>query len=154
MIDRAAMPANRIESMLSVQYQIALAALAPAKLDDAVRAELPRDARIAALMEKVQLVVDDDLGARFPRAWGSRVTVELRTGHALEAEALTAPGSGARPLAWRELVGKHERVFAASGVAAGGRLDALARACEGVGEGPGRGVARELVAITQELASV
>jgi 2-methylcitrate dehydratase PrpD len=153
MIDRPAMPANRIESMLSVQYQIALAALAPATLDDAVRSGLPRDARIAALMQKVRVIPDESLGTAFPRAWGSRVTIELRAGGTLEAEALAAPHSNARPLVWHELAAKHERVFAASGVSVGGRLGALASVCERVGEGAACGAAPALLAMTEELAS-
>ena len=41
MIDRPALPNNRTESMLSLQYQLGLAAFAPGTLDDAVRQTLP-----------------------------------------------------------------------------------------------------------------
>ena len=151
MIDRPALPANRIESMLSVQYQIGLAAFAPATLDDALRETLPHDARIAALMQKVQVRADDGLGAQFPRVWGSRVTIEPRAGSPTTVEVLTPPGSGARPLAWAELTAKLERVLAASGLKPGARLAALASCCERVGASEGSAAA-ELLAMTEELA--
>ena len=152
MIDRPAMPANRIESMLSVQYQIALAAFAPTTLDDALREPLPHDARIAALMRKVEVRADDGLGAQFPRVWGSRVTVEPRAGAPATVEVLAPPGSGTRPLAWTELRAKLERVLTASGMQPGAPLAALASRCDGVGAGEGSGAAAELLALTDELA--
>jgi 2-methylcitrate dehydratase PrpD len=152
MIDRPAMPANRIESMLSVQYQIALAAASPATLDDAIRAELPRDASVAALMQKVEVRPDDELGARFPGAWGSRVTVEQRGRAERSGEALVAPGSGARALAWPDVAAKLARVLTASGLRADARLAALVDVCRRVSETPGRGAARDLLALTQEVA--
>jgi len=151
MIDRPALPANRIESMLSVQYQIGLAAFAPATLDDALRESLPHDTRIAALMQKVQVRADDGLGAQFPRVWGSRVTLEPRAGAPTTVEVLAPPGSGTRALAWPDLNAKLERVLGASGMKPGARLAALATCCERVGTGEGA-TAAELVALTEELA--
>ena len=152
MIDRPAMPANRIESMLSVQYQIALAAFAPTTLDDALRESLPHDTRMAALMQKVRVSADDGLGAQFPRVWGSRVTIEPRDGAPTTVEVLAPPGSGTRSLAWAELRAKLERVLAASGMHPGAQLAALASRCERVGAGEGSGAAAELLALTDELA--
>ncbi len=152
MIDRPAMPANRIESMLSVQYQIALAAFAPATLDDVLREPLPHDTRIAALMQKVHVRADDALGAQFPRVWGSRVTLELRAGEPTTVEVLAPPGSGTRALAWVELTAKLERVLTASGVKPGTRLAALASYCQRIGVGESSGAAGELLAMTEELA--
>ena len=152
MIDRPSPPANRIESMLSVQYQLALAAFAPATLDDALRETLPHDTRIAALMQKVHVRADDGLGAQFPRVWGSRVTLEPRAGARTTVEVLAPPGSGTRALAWVELTSKLERVFAASGVKAGVALAALAARCERLGAGEGSAAARELLELTEEVA--
>ena len=152
MIDRPGMPANRIESMLSVQYQLGLAAFAPATLDDALREPLPHDTRIAALMQKVQVRADDELGAQFPRVWGSRVTLEPRGGAPTTVEVLAPPGSGTRALAWAELTAKLERVLAASGLKPGARLASLAACCERVGASEGSGIAAELLALTDELA--
>ena len=152
MIDRPALPNNRTESMLSLQYQLGLAAFAPGTLDDAVRQTLPQDRRIAALMQKVQVCADEGLGAQFPRAWGSRVTLEPRAGAPATAEVLAPPGSGTRALSWADLTAKFERVFAASGSHPGPRLAALATRCERLGVSEGSDAARELIELTEELA--
>ncbi len=152
MIDRPSPPANRIESMLSVQYQLGLAAFAPATLDDALRASLPHDTRIAALMQKVHVRADEGLGAQFPRVWGSRVVLERRAGAPTTVEVLAPPGSGTRALAWTELTAKFERVFKASGLNAGAGVAALAARCERLGAGEGSAAARELLQLTEELA--
>jgi 2-methylcitrate dehydratase PrpD len=138
--------------MLSVQYQIALAAFEPTTLDDALRDPLPHDTRMAVLMKKVKVIADDGLGTQFPRVWGSRVTIEPRAGGPTTAEVLAPPGSGTRPLAWTELRAKLERVLTASGMHPGPQLAALASRCEGVGAGEGSGAAAELLALTEELA--
>ncbi len=152
MIDRPSPPANRIESMLSVQYQLGLAAFAPATLDDALRESLPNDARIAALMLKVHIHADDALGAQFPRVWGSRVTLEPRAGAPTAVEVLAPPGSGTRALTWADLTEKLERVFPASGLNADARVAALVARCEWLGTGDGSDAARELLELTEELA--
>jgi 2-methylcitrate dehydratase PrpD len=152
MIDRPALPNNRIESMLSVQYQLGLAAFAPETLDDAVRETLPQDPRIAALMQKVEVRADDDLAAQFPTTWGSRVTLELRAGASATAGVLSPPGSGTRALSWEELTATLERVLAASGLRPGPRLAALATRCERLGASDGSDAARELRELTEELA--
>jgi 2-methylcitrate dehydratase PrpD len=135
-----------------VQYQLGLAAFAPATLDDALREALPHDTRIAALMQKVHVRADDGLGAQFPRVWGSRVTLESRTGAPATVEVLAPPGSGTRALTWAELTAKLERVFAASGLNAEARLRALAARCKDLAAGDGSDAARELLERTEELA--
>ncbi|MEO8465678.1 MAG: MmgE/PrpD family protein [Gammaproteobacteria bacterium] len=152
MIDRPSPPGNRIESMVGVQYQLALAAFAPATLDDALRESLPHDTRIAALMQKVQVRGDDGLGAQFPRSWGSRVTLDPRAGAPTTIEVLAPPGSGTRALAWSELMTKLGRVFTASGLSVDPRIAALATRCERLGTGEGNDAARELLELTAELA--
>ena len=152
MIDRPELPSNRVESMLGVQYQLGLAAFAPGTLDDAVRETLPHDPRIAALMKKVEVRADAELGAQFPRTWRSRVTLELSAGASATTEVLAPPGSGTGVLSWADLTAKAERVLAASGSHPGPRLAALATRCERLGVSDGSDVARELIELTEELA--
>jgi len=152
MIDRPELPSNRVESMLGVQYQLGLAAFAPGTLDDAVRETLPHDPRIAALMKKVEVRADEELGAEFPRTWRSRVTLELSAGASATTEVLAPPGSGTGVLSWADLTAKAERVLAASGSHPGPRLAALATRCERLGVSDGSDAARELIELTEELA--
>jgi len=152
MIDRPELPSNRVESMLGVQYQLGLAAFAPGTLDDAVRETLPHDPRIAALMKRVEVRADEELGAEFPRTWRSRVTLELSAGASATTEVLAPPGSGTGVLSWADLTAKAERVLAASGSHPGPRLAALATRCERLGVSDGSDAARELIELTEELA--
>jgi 2-methylcitrate dehydratase PrpD len=153
MIDRPWLPRRRIETMLSVQYQLALAAFAPAMLDDVLRESLPDDPRIEALMRKIVVEPDAEVGARFPGLWGSRVTVQPRAGAAASVDVLTPADGGAQPLEWSALEGKLTRVFAASGWPDGAGLAALVQRCESVGvDNDDRDVALELLALTEALA--
>lgn len=116
MVDRAAPPTQRIESMIGVQYQLALATFAPQSLYDVVRAETPTPPEFAALMAKIEIRADEALDARFPRQWGGRVTVRFRSGEERTSEVLDPEGGAARPL---DLVGierKYTRILAANGV--------------------------------------
>ena len=114
MVDRAAMPRTRIESMIGVQYQIALAAFAPETLYDAIRTELPAAPEIALLMAKVEVRADEALDACFPRQWGGRVTVRFHSGEERTKEVLDHDGAAARPLDLAGVERKYARVFAAS----------------------------------------
>ncbi|HET7609001.1 MAG TPA: MmgE/PrpD family protein [Gammaproteobacteria bacterium] len=140
MIDRAAPPAQRIESMIGVQYQVALAALTPDKLYDAIRTEVPAPPELASLMAKIEVRADEALDARFPRRWGSRVTVRFGSGEERTHEVLDPDGAAARPLDLDGVERKYARIFAASNVdkadwlgAARERCEQLARAAGDVG---------------------
>jgi len=135
MIDRPSLPTRRIESLLGVQYQIALAALAPDALYDALRTTLRADDGTAALIARCEVRADADLDARFPRVWGSRVTVRWRPGGEAAAEVLEPRGSGRRELGWPELRAKLDRILAASGLERPGLVSQLHARCESAGVG-------------------
>ena len=152
MIDKPAVPTQRIESMLGVQYQLGLAAFAPESLYDALRRALPGDARIAALMAKVEVRADDTWSSRFPQLWGSRVTLRLRSGAEQAAEVLEPPGSGRRPLDWAVLESKLARIYAASGLPGRAALQDLGERCRAIGtRDDERGRAAQLLALTETL---
>jgi 2-methylcitrate dehydratase PrpD len=151
MIDRPALPTQRIESMIGVQYQLGLAAFAPETLDDALRSTLPADARIAALIGKTQVLADGGLSAEFPRRWGSTVTLRRRSGRATTIEALEPALGGTEPPTWTALSAKLARIFAASGRPCAERLAALRARCERIGIADDAGIAAELLASTERL---
>jgi 2-methylcitrate dehydratase PrpD len=144
MVDRGAPPAQRIESLIGVQYGIALAALHPGALYDALREKLPSGERIAALMARIDVQADAALSEHFPRRWGSRVTVRFGSGEAIAAEVLEPRGSGRRALDWDELRRKHERILAASGIASVDLTPPM-RLCSALGD-PSSRAAADLVA--------
>jgi 2-methylcitrate dehydratase PrpD len=134
MVDRPNVPQQRIESMIGVQYSLALAALRSELLFDAIRASLPTDRRMTALMARIQVRADPALGEHFPRRWGSRVTVAQVSGERSSREVLEPRGSGGgRLLGWEALRRKHERIFAASG-ADPAVTDSMSYPCESLGK--------------------
>lgn len=137
MVDRAAPPAQRIESMIGVQYQFALAAFAPEKLYDAIRTEVPTPPEYAALMAKIEVRADEALEARFPRQWGGRVTVRFRSGEERTHEVLDPDGAAARPLALDGIESKYARIFAASEFGKPGLLSAARERCRQLGRAAG-----------------
>ncbi|HUQ52494.1 MAG TPA: hypothetical protein VM692_09750, partial [Gammaproteobacteria bacterium] len=134
MIDRAAPPTQRIESMIAVQHQFALAVFAPQVLDDALRRAVSTPPAFAALMAKIEVRADEALDAHFPRKWGGRVTVRFGSGEERTREVLDPDGSAARPLDLAAIARKYARVFAASDVREpDGWLRATRERCERLG---------------------
>lgn len=147
MVDKAALPAQRIDSMIGVQYQLALAVFAPHRLDDALRASLPADEPVVRTMEKVAVHADESLSARFPRRWGGRVTLKYRSGETRTAEVVEPEGSAPRRLDWDGLEEKYRRIFAASEIGLQAWLGIARSRCERSGCSSGDvGPATELLA--------
>jgi 2-methylcitrate dehydratase PrpD len=89
---------GRIERITSCAYQLALAAYRPDLLDDVIRPDLTRDARIAAFMPRVEVVADAALAAYFPRLYPARVEITLTDGRNLSTLITDATGDPARSL--------------------------------------------------------
>ncbi len=75
MIDREPPSASRLASMVSVRWQLALAALHPAMLDDVSRDVFPDDAALQALAARVVVMADASLDKHYPQAWPAHVMV-------------------------------------------------------------------------------
>ena len=77
MISRRAVPGDRTSTLVSVAYQIALAALRPDAMYDVGRAAMPFDEKIAALAGRVAVRGDDapELIAHFPTRFPAKVAV-------------------------------------------------------------------------------
>ncbi len=124
MLDRARVT-SRLDSIASIQYQVALALLAPGELYDLRRVPLRSDALHADVMKRVTVAAEPTLDADFPEHWGARV--ELRAGDRLFVEVLDGvPGEMER--SWDVLRDKAARLLARAGVAplVGEELRALA----------------------------
>jgi 2-methylcitrate dehydratase PrpD len=149
MVDRPAVPKQRIESMIGVQYSLALAALHRESLYDVLRPTLPSGTRVVDLMARIRVRADSGLGEHFPRRWGSRVTVRASSGELATAEVLEPPGSGGRLLGWDVLHRKHERIFAASGADAA-VTDSMSYPCRSLGKAGSRDAAELLACLDAE----
>ena len=98
-VDRPEPPASRFASIVSVQYQIALALIAPARLLDVRRTPPFVDAGVRALMSKIRVRRARDLDKHYPRAWPARV--DIKAGGRRYSRFVRHPRGDARmPFGW------------------------------------------------------
>ena len=104
-IDRPAWPSNRMESIASVQYQIALALLAPARLREFDRTPPFETTAVRALAAKVRVREDARFEAHYPETWPARVIVE-RSGKRKSVFVSTPRGDARNPMQWEDVLSK------------------------------------------------
>ena len=99
MISRKAMAGDRTSTLVSVAYQIALAALRPEAMYDVGRADMPFDDEIAGLAGRIRVRQDDspELMAHFPVRFPATVVVKA-AGRTCERHVVEATGDPGRPL--------------------------------------------------------
>jgi 2-methylcitrate dehydratase PrpD len=102
MIDRAAFPDDRLSSITSLQYQMAMAAFYSEDLFDIHRDILRDEQRVHRLMQKIRIRPSPKFTAMFPQRWPGKVSVQV-AGQSLEQEVLIPRGDPVRPLTWQEL---------------------------------------------------
>jgi 2-methylcitrate dehydratase PrpD len=108
-VDRPATPATRFESIVSVQYQIALAIVAPDRLVDIDRTPPFSSKALRRLQARVDVRRARNLEADYPAAWPARVTVVV--GHRrFVGVMMRPPGDAADPLSWDAIAAKFERL--------------------------------------------
>jgi 2-methylcitrate dehydratase PrpD len=75
MIDREPASASRLASMVSVRWQLALAALRPELLDDVSRHIFPGDKALLDFADKVHVEACANLDDEYPSIWPARLSV-------------------------------------------------------------------------------
>jgi 2-methylcitrate dehydratase PrpD len=113
MIATGAAPGARQSTMVSVAYQIALAALAPERLYDVDRGTPATDAVEAALAQfagKVEIVADATLEPFYPQHWPAEVEVEAG-GEVFGRRVVETVGDPERPLDRAAVDNKAHRVL-------------------------------------------
>jgi 2-methylcitrate dehydratase PrpD len=112
-VDRPEMPATRFQSIVSVQYQIALTIAAPDRFADIDRTPPFASDAVRRLQSKVQVRRARNLDAHYPRAWPARVTIAV--GRRRFTRLVVHPrGDAQRPLGWDGVASKFERLAAPS----------------------------------------
>lgn len=106
-IDQPSWPANRMQSIAGVQYQIALALLAPERLMDLDRTPPFATPALRSLAAKVSVRADARLEAEYPETWPARVVVERR-GKRQSAFVSTPYGDARNPMKWDDVLAKSE----------------------------------------------
>jgi 2-methylcitrate dehydratase PrpD len=108
-VDRPGVPATRFESIVSVQYQIALALVAPSQLLDVRRTPPFVDAAVRSLLRKIHVRRARDLERDYPRIWPARV--EFRAGGRLLQRLVRHPHGDARHrVTWDDVALKFKRL--------------------------------------------
>jgi 2-methylcitrate dehydratase PrpD len=109
MIDRPRLPENPMESILSVQYQIALVAFVPDGLLDVKRERLIKDDRIRGLINKIHVKPSDELADYSSSDFSTRV--EIQTGRqSYSLKMLHPKGDPANKFSWEEVIDKFKWV--------------------------------------------
>ena len=100
---------GRIERITGAAYQLALAAYNPAMLDDVLRPDLTGEAKIAALLPRIEIVADPALAPYFPKHYPARVEATLADGTTITELVTDAAGDPERTLSPAELKTKFHR---------------------------------------------
>ena len=96
MIDHGAEPGNRLSSITSAAYQLALAAFHHDGLFDVARDSIHTGDDMAAFMAKVSVTADEELDQHLPEHWPAGV--EVKVGRRSETTLmLDSPGDPSRP---------------------------------------------------------
>ena len=145
MVDQPRLPKQRIESMLGVQYQMALAAIGSDSFYDALRAAPQENTQVESLMHKITVLANEQLSARFPQTWGSQVCVRWKSGEESTTEVLDPKGSARQPLSWNEIQEKLECILAAGHICPDRTTDDLMKRCQVIGKDSAKRISAELL---------
>ena len=107
-IDHPRWPSNRMQSIAGVQYQIALALLAPERLMDFVRTPPFENSALRSLVARIRVQTDSRLEAEYPETWPARVIV-TRRGKRESAVVRVPRGDARNPLQWEDVLAKAAR---------------------------------------------
>ena len=99
-------PTNAYQAKFSLQYCTAQALLhGQVSLADFSAVQL-NDAAIRSLIDRVDVSIDPDFDAAYPRVWSARVTVEFADGSVRQRTVDTPKGDPENPVTWDEAVAK------------------------------------------------
>lgn len=104
-VDRDGFPGSRFDSIVNVRYQIALAIVAPERLQDVRRTPPFDDRAVRRLMMKMRVRRARDLDTHYPRCWPARVEIKAR-GRRSARVVLHPRGDARRPLGWNDVSAK------------------------------------------------
>jgi 2-methylcitrate dehydratase PrpD len=112
MIDHGVTPGDRFSYLTSVQYQMAVAALAPEAAYALSGPPGEISPQVAAFMARIKVRADEGLlSVGYPRAWGAKVVVTGASGRH-ERMVTRVPGDPAQPFGEAELREKFRRLVA------------------------------------------
>jgi 2-methylcitrate dehydratase PrpD len=111
MVDNASLPRTRQESLIGVQYQMALAAFFPEILFDVNRELLPSVPKIASFMKKIRILPSPELEKKYPNLWPAKVEVKCGD-RTFFCEVLRPTWDSCEELGWAKIEAKFRRITA------------------------------------------
>jgi 2-methylcitrate dehydratase PrpD len=126
-IDRPDRPRSRFASIVSAQYQIALALAEPARMMDVTRTPPFFDAGVRQLMSRVRVHRARDLDASYPRAFPGHVAIVLPD-RRLSRLVRHPRGDHRNPLGWEDMAVKFRATAGLSPDRSERIIDAIRRA--------------------------
>jgi 2-methylcitrate dehydratase PrpD len=109
MIGRLGFPDDRLGSITSVRYQLALAGFYEDDLYDIERKGLRNEEKIHTFMRKVRVIPSDPLTAIYPKKWPGKVILRA-DGKKHEHEVLAPQGDSDQPMTWEAVEEKVKRI--------------------------------------------
>ena len=107
-------PTSAFEAKFSLPFCVSASLLGHDLTDPTSFEALYADKRIAALIGKVKMTVDNEIDAAFPRLRGGRVAITMIDGTVYRAGAATRKGEPTNPFTAKELIQKFKRLAGAS----------------------------------------
>ena len=129
MIDRGTFPEDRLASITSIQYQLALAAFYEEDLFDSERKVLRDVEKVNTFMKKVRVTPSPHLTAIFPRKWPGKIALRV-SGERFEHEVMAPKGDTDQPMTWEDAEQKWKRAIRRSGEP--GQIERLKEAVKGL----------------------
>lgn len=108
---------------LSVPYCVAIALVDSEVTQRQFQPDRFQNAEVRALLEKVEIIADDELTKLYPEKFPAQVSVAMADGTVHKAEVYYPKGDPSNPLSDEELIGKFR--FNAEGVLGPGQTDEL-----------------------------
>jgi 2-methylcitrate dehydratase PrpD len=109
MIDRPEFPEDRLNSITSIQYQLAIAAFYEEDLFDVERKVLRDEKRVRTLMQKIHVKPSDPFTAIYPKKWPGKISLRV-DGQKYEQEVLAPKGDSDQPMTWEDVEQKTKRL--------------------------------------------
>jgi 2-methylcitrate dehydratase PrpD len=104
-IDRPRIPSNRLESAMSVHYQIALTAFDPIRLRDVKRETIIDNDQVCRLIKKIEVKASEEF-ENYP-ASALPAKVEIQSGDQTYSREIVYPkGDSHNPFDWEEVTSK------------------------------------------------
>ena len=132
MVNQPEPPADRLGTITSAQYQLALALYQREELQDVRRLVIHDEPAFHRFMATVTVEADADLDRYYPAAWPARVEISTPSGR-LMREVRHTKGDPSNPVTWDDAVEKVCRVT--DGIIDRHLVDRLAGVCRGLGAG-------------------